>query len=146
MGTFKVMFGEVKLRDGEDEDGNKIQVQYSDQEVDLDDLEPGVFEAIAKAVDAGLTDTGIWRFPRDSTDIAYRVVCAAAEKLGVDPPPRPTRMGDAGAIKAMIVSAEDVADQPMMGGFPPVPTSGSDSSSTSPEPTGGPEPSPDPTP
>lgn len=142
----KVMFGEVKLKDGEDADGNKIQVRYSDQEVDLDDLTPEIFTAIAKDVDAGLTDTGIWRFPTESTEIAYRVVCAAAEHLGIDPPSRPTRMGESDAIKAMIGTTEDVADQPMMGGFPPVQTTGKDSSSTSPETTDGPEPSPELTP
>lgn len=142
----KVMFGEIKLRDGEDADGEKIKVRYSDQEVDLDDLTPEVFTKIASEVEAGLTDSGIYRFPKESVAIAYAVVCAAAEHLGIEPPPKPTRMGDAVVIKEMIDVAEDVADQPMMGGFPPVLTSGSSSSSTSPETTNGPEASPDPTP
>lgn len=145
---WKVMFGEVKLRDGENADGEKIKVLHSDQEVDLDDLLPEAFTAIAQDLNANpanLTDTGVYNVPVDSGETAYAVVVAAAKHLGIDPPPAPTRMSEVVAIKAMFAQAEDVAHQPMMGGFPPEQASGSDSSSTSPETTDGPETSPDPT-
>ncbi len=142
------MFGEIQTKqDGEDENGPKI-IRYSDTEVSLDDLSPDVFAAIAKAVDLDLTDSGIYFFPRESTEVAYRVVCAAAEFAGVEPPPRPTRMADAAPIKAMLEQTEDIGDLVMMeGGVPPAQSEvGSPSSSTSPAPITGPELSPDPIP
>ena len=146
--SFKVMFGEVKTKEGDlDVNGNKTIVRYSDLEVSGDDLSMDVFEAIAKDIDAGLTDSGIYKFPRESGSIAWRVVKAAAEQAGIEPPPKPTNMPEVNAIKAMIEDTEDIGDMPMMGGNPPVPGgAGSGSSSTSPGTTTGPELSPEPSP
>lgn len=140
--SWKVMFGEIRTREGTDDKGNPTVERYSDTEVHLDDLAPEVFEAIAKEVDLGLTDSGIYRFPTESTSVAYKVICAAAKTVGIDPPAWPSRMAEANQFKTWFESTGDIGDQPMMDGFPPVSADGSGSSSTSPATTSGPEPSP----
>lgn len=114
-------------------------------DVDFDDLSPDAFASIAKEVDAGLTYWGIYMFPKESPDILYRVVEAAARHAGVEPPERPSNMREQKALDAMLEKTDDIGEQPMMDGFPPVPGETElGSSSTSPGlPTDGPEVSPE---
>lgn len=145
--SWKVLFGEIHTKEDVDDEGNPKTVRYSDTEVSLDDLSPEIFETIASEVVTNLTDSGIYLFPRDSTMIAWRVVCAAASHAGLEAPPKPTSMRDAPAIKRMLEQTEDIGDQPMMGGLPSEPSEiGLGSSSTSLGDTDGPEASPEPTP
>jgi len=106
-----------------DDDGNE-------KSVNLDDLSPETFAAIAKEVDAGLTYWGIYGFPRETPEILYRVICAAAEHLGVDAPERPTDMRGQKILDAMLEPVEDIEDQPMQDGFPKVPSETESGSST----------------
>lgn len=89
--------------------------------VDLDDLSPDVFAAIAKEVDTPLTYWGVYRFPQQHPQILYRIVCAAAAHIGIDPPTEPQTMREEKLLDAMLEETPDIADQPVVDGFPPVP-------------------------
>lgn len=116
------MFGEIRTKeDGEDDDGNPKTVRYSDTEVDFDDLPPDAFGAMAKDVDVGLTYWGVYTFPKESPELVYRVVCAAARVAGVEEPERPTTMRQQRVLDGMLERIDDVGDQPMQNGFPRVP-------------------------
>lgn len=123
----------------EKEDGEQVVVN-------LDDLSPDVFARIAREEkDAGLTYWGVYAFPKESPDICYKVICAAAEHAGVDPPERADTMRAMFEQNAMFSDAPDILKQPAQGGLPPVPSEtevGSSSTSLGP-PTTGPQVSPD---
>ncbi len=135
---WKVLFGEIRTKeDGEDENGPRF-VQYSDTEVDFDDLQPEAFAAIAKDLDVGLTYWGIYRYPNETPEVLYRLVQAAAQVAGVEAPERPTTMREQKALDAMVVRTEDLGDKPVVDGFPQMPgETASGSTSTSPGTTDG---------
>lgn len=144
---WKVLFGEIKTKEGPpDDDGNPTFERYSDTEVHFDDFTPGAFDAIAKDVDTTFNYMGIYAFPKETSEIAWRVVCAAAEKAGIPAPPRPETMREQRELDRMLERTPDISEQPMLDGNPPMPGKTPDSSSTSPGNTTGPEPSPEPNP
>lgn len=89
--------------------------------VDLDDLSPDVFDAIAqKETDASWW--GIYRFPGASGSRLYAVMCAAAKHAGIDPPAKPSDMRESRALLEMIEQTKDIEDLPVQDGFPQKPS------------------------
>lgn len=128
---WKVMFGEVRTKtDGVEDDGTPRTIRYSDTEVDFDDLPPDVFGAIAKEVDVGLTYWGVYTFPKESPEIVYRIVCAAAKVADEVVPDKPTTMRQQKVLDGMLERTVDIGERPMENGFPSVP-GGTESGSSS---------------
>lgn len=93
-------------------DGEKV--------VNLDDLSPEVFEAIAKD-EPGENFWGVYKSPGENPDRLYRVICAAASHAGIDPPGRPESMKAIQDQAAMFDTVLDIEEQPMQNGFPQEP-------------------------
>ncbi len=91
----------------------------ADKSVDLDDLAPEVFEALADDNDA--TWFSVYLSPGATPERLYSIVCAAADHAGIDKPDKPTTMRDARALLEMIEPTEDIADRPFVDGFPQMP-------------------------
>ena len=115
-----------------------------DVSVDFDDLPPEFFGQIAEA-DRTANWYGVYLAPGGDDQRLYRVIAACAAHAGVNPPAEPKTMRDATRLLDMLERTDDVADQPMMDGFPPMPDGPETGSvSTSPGGTDGPTPSPEP--
>lgn len=100
--------------------------------VDLDDLSPEVFDELAKDDPDG-NWWSVYAFPGAHFDRMYKVICAAAAHAGIEPPERATTMRDSERLVEMLERTPEIADQPVVDGFPQVPGEAeSGSSSTSP--------------
>lgn len=118
----------------EKEDGAQVKVR-------LGQLPPSVFAKIAKESDAGLTYKGVELFPKEDPSILYKVICAAAEFAGVDPPAEPESMDEDDVLRAMFGEIPDVSELPAVDGFlAEVPETASGSSSGPPSDSTGLEP------
>lgn len=125
----------------EKEDGEQVVVN-------LDDLSPEVYDQIAKDSGSGLTYWGVYLNPRETPEILYRVLCAAAASVGIEPPDRAETMRDSLKLSALFSAAPDIEDEPMEGGFPkePIETEIGSTSTSLDLLTDGPSTSPDDTP
>jgi hypothetical protein len=101
-----------------------------EKSVNLDDLSPDTFAEIAKEVDAGLTYWGVYAFPRETPEILYRVICAAAKHAQIDAPAKATNMREQRLLDGMLEQVDDIADQPHGDGLPLVPDGTESGSST----------------
>jgi hypothetical protein len=109
-----------------------------DISVDFDDLAPEFFADIADQ-DTTANWYGVYLAPGGDSRRLYRVIAAAAAHAGVEPPPEPKTMRDATRLLDMLERTDDIADQPMMDGFPQMPDGPETGSvSTSPGGTDGP--------
>ncbi len=91
-----------------------------DKTVNLDDLAPEVFDKIA-AEETEASWYGVYKSPGGMSARLYRVICAAAAHIEIDPPPPPVTMIDAEALVGMLEEAPDISEQPMVNDFPPTP-------------------------
>ena len=114
---FKVLFGTIE--EHTDERGRVVS-RSSDIEVDLDDLAPDVYEEIA-AAEPFANFWSVYQFPAQNPERMHRVLCAAAAHAQIDPPERAASMRVANEQNDRFERVEDIADQPMEGGFPPKP-------------------------
>lgn len=106
--------------------------------VNLDDLSPDVFDKIASAEEDS-TDSwwGVYRFPCSVGSRMWEVAKAAAEHAGVEVPAKPANMREAQLLMRQFERTQDVAEKPMVDGFPPTPPLETGSSSGLSEPSGG---------
>ncbi len=121
--------------------GWRLTFAVEDEEVvvDLDELSPDVFDELAREEAIG-NWMSVHDFPGETFDRMYRVICAAAQHAGVEPPERAQTYKDAEILQAMFSRGSDIADEPMTDGFPPEPATSSEASSSgSPEDSTGPQ-------
>lgn len=105
---------------------------------DVDDLPIEFFKELAREEGVRFWDIG--DDPGENPDRFYKIVQAAAEQLGIDPPDRPETMRAIRVMAEMFSRVPDVEEQPMMDGFPQVPGETEvGSTSTSPGDTDGPQ-------
>lgn len=101
----------------------------NEKAVDLDDLSPDVFDAIA--AEEGMANWwSVYTFPGESFDRMYRVICACADSAGIPHPERAQTMRGADALVSMLTRTTDIEETPMADGFPPVPDATEVSSSS----------------
>lgn len=98
--------------------------------VDLDDLPPEAFDAIA--ADDGSTWWTVYLSPGAVGSRLYKVICAAAEHAGVEKPEKPSNMRESRLLIDMIERTQAIEDRPFVDGFPPVPPETETGSSSGP--------------
>jgi hypothetical protein len=114
--------------------------------VNFDDLAPSAFDEIATD-DPTASWWGVYNSPGGSARRFYKVVCACAAHLELEPPDEPVTMRDASKLLDMLEPTPDIADEPVVDGFPPLPSEPENGSTFGPpNDSDGPAPSPEPNP
>lgn len=88
--------------------------------VDIDDLTPAEFEAIAAAEDDSWWD--VYQLPAKTFGRLQRIIEACATHAGIDAPPPPETLREVNnRIDNWLERTTAIEDLPMIDGFPPTP-------------------------